>query len=497
MYQLTPKTNQAAARQNRPIIIGVFACLYLSLLIVAMIISGPSLGLYLLFALLAAVFILPDRDWLGLALIILLTMIFERYFTLQGLVIDQTVYKFYLLDIVICLTFLALIIKNKLRLSAAVKSPVFDWSEKLLALWLALVGLYLIRGIFDINADFDLTFSSFKNYFFYPLLYFFVVYAVNNSQKLKNAIQLILLGAIGIIGFIFIGAIRGAGLWTEFTPLSTAGARYLAGTHAFYLALALVMILPLLFHQRLRSLALTLIIIGFWALGIAGSLMRHLWLAGAAGLASILILLERDLKKTYLSFLAKAGLFLIAAAVLIALAANLLYFQGSADKVYQDFSTLASRLATVVDLNSDSSAVWRQNAWSGAAKIWSANPLFGIGFGHTMLLDNGDSQGLEEIRNIHNSPLAIAVQMGFVGLLAWLAFLLSVLISAVKNAYRHEDLKPYCLGLIAAVIIYLAACLFQPYLETNMMGIWFWLLLGLLRTASIFTKQTYENPANQ
>ena len=70
---------------------------------------------------------------------------------------------------------------------------------ELARMWLILVGLYLIRGLFDINADPAVVFSSFKNYFFYPLLYFFVINAIDSGGKVKEVIHLILLTAVGLI----------------------------------------------------------------------------------------------------------------------------------------------------------------------------------------------------------------------------------------------------------------------------------------------------------
>lgn len=486
-------TNSIASeiKTNQKTLIDALAYIYFSALIIAMMIYGPSIILYLSFAFLATLFILPNREIFGLSLIIVLTMFFERYFTLQGLVIDKSVLKFYLIDIVFCLSFIALIINRRFQTE---KSRVITLGvpEKILLIWLILVGLYFVRGIFDINASFDLTFSSFKNYFFYPLLYFFVIFAVDNEAKFKKVIHLILLTAVGLIGFILYGFGSGNGLWTEFTPLSTVGTRYLAGTHAFYLSLAGAMALPLLLYGRLRNKSVALFILALWLLGIAGSLMRHLWLAVAVGLGFTMALLDSSLRRSYASLLSKSGLFVTTVLAVIILTASLLYFQGTAEKIYQDISAMTSRIASVSDLSEDSSATWRQDVWSDAKKIWTLNPILGVGFGHVMIIDSGTYQSVVEIRNTHNSLLAIMVQMGLIGIIVFLLFIASVVLTSFQKIYLNNDLKPYYLGLIAALIVFLVACIFQPYLETNLMSIWLWLILGLLRTASI-----YEDSANK
>lgn len=482
MRQDSPMEKLTDNLRKKSLPVKLLAYVYFAALIIAMIVSGPSLIPYLLFALLAALFILPDDYFLGLSLIIVLTMIFERYFTLQGLAFNGETYKFYLLDIVICFSYLALALSRRRQKPA--RRINFGWPEKILIGWLIMVGAYLARSFTDINADAAVAFSSFKNYFFYPLLYFFALFAVDSGKKLKDTVHLILLAAIGIIAFIFIGFINGQGLWTEFTPLSTIGTRYLAGTHAFYLALALALGLPLLLHQRLRNRLFSLAIMGLWILGVIVSLMRHLWLALAAAALAVLILLSKELKKKYLALVSQAGLIAVTIAAVLALSASLFFFQGSMDKIQRNLDVLSSRVATVIDLSADTSVSWRQDVWSAAAKSWEKNPIFGVGFGHTVLISSGSYQSFEEIRNLHNSPLAITVQMGLIGLAAFLAFILSVVISSIKKIYQDEDLKPYYLGILAAIVVFLAACLFQPYLETNLMGIWLWLLLGLLRTSS-------------
>jgi len=473
------------------LLIGSFALAYLSALIIAMIAYGPSLMPYLLFALLAAAFILPNRAILGLSLIIILTMIFERYFALQGLIIDKAILKFYLLDILFCLSALALLIGRKFQ-PVSEKKPKLGAPERILMLWLILTAIYLIRGISDLNADFDLVFSSFKNYFFYPLIYFFVIYVINDAKKFKNIIHLILLAAVGIIGFIIFGFASGAGLWSEFTPLSTFGTRYLAGTHAFFLTLAAALALPLILYGRLRNKSFALAILGVWLIGIAGSLMRHLWLAAGMGLTSAMILIDGRLKKSLATLLAKSGLAAVTAFAMILLAASLFYFQKPAEKLYNDLYAVQSRIATISDLSGDSSIAWRQDAWTEAMKAWRNNPVFGVGLGHSFLIDSGTFQSSVEFRGIHNSPLAIMTQTGFIGLFIFLAFILAVIIASIKNIFLDDDLKPYYLGLLSALAVFLTACLFQPYLETNMMDIWLWIILALLRTSSL-----YENPTNK
>ena len=159
------------------------------------------------------------------------------------------------------------------------------------------------------------------------------------------------------------------------------------------------------------------------------------------------------------------------------------------DKVTANLDALIERAATVVNLSEDSSASWREDTWGQAKIEWLKNPFYGVGFGHQILVDTGDWQDFEELRNIHNSPLAIMVQTGLLGIAVLGLFILAVLLSIRKKLFESADLAPYYLGLIGALAVFLISSIFQPYLETNLMGIWLWIILGLLRTATLINNK--------
>jgi O-antigen ligase len=474
---------------TKDVTVNYLSFIYLGALVLIFSLYGSMPVFYLLFLLLAVLFILPDQDYLGLSLIIFLTMIFERHFTLSPLIIDDTVYKIYLIDIVLILTFIAAFINNKIK---SEKKITFDWPEKLLLAFLFLSGLYLLRAIIDINSDFSVAFSSFKNYFFYPLIYFLAVTVLDSEKKIIKTAQLILLTAVGLIIFIFIGFINGAGLWTEFTPLSTPGIRYLAGTHAFYMMLAAILGISLLIYKQIRNPLFTLIVLALWGIGIQLSLMRHLWLAIIVALIFILVVAELPAKKIFLTYAIKAGLIFTSIILFLVLLFNLTYISGTTGQLQSAFSGISDRLLSATELEEDTSATWRGDVWGQARKKWEQNPILGIGFGHSVLIDKDDWRTFEEIRNIHNSPLTITIQMGIIGIIILISFVISVLFYAWKNFFRLNELKPYYIGFSAIIIAFIISSLFQPYLETNLMGIWFWLSLGIIRAMTLI-KNDHEN----
>ena len=474
----------------------ILAWSYLLALTASFAVIGVNVVTLIAFILIAAIFILPS-PLLGLALIISLTMIFERFFTLEPLMINQIAYKLYPLDIIIGLTIVATALaywrqRRWPRIS-------WHWPEKLLALFILLTVIYFFRGLMDINADFYVLFSSFKNYAFYPLLYFLTISLVTNEAQLKRIIKIIINSCLVIILFIAFGFLTGEGLWTEFTPLSTEGSRLLAGTHAFYLVLGLLLTLSLMVFRKLTNNNAANAVIVVWLIGIAGSLMRHLWLGLLGAILLLWLLIPLKNKKILARLLARSALIIIAAAVIIILIVNLLPPWHSGQKILEPFFDWYQRLTSIGDVELDSSINWRLVLWQTAQKTWLDSPLIGIGLGKKIPLEFTDWQNFEEIRNIHNSPLAILIQMGLIGFLLFAGFISASAVYSWKKIRPNQALYPYYAGLISALAAILFFSLFQPYLETNLTAIFFWLFLGLIATSRNFLtpNQDYENTPNQ
>ncbi|MFA5029267.1 MAG: O-antigen ligase family protein [Patescibacteria group bacterium] len=490
---LTAKKSPPRRTPNWTLLYNIVAYIYLAAFVIGIIYFSFSPLIFILFVVVAAIFILPLNS-LGLGIIVCLTMIFERFFTLQSLVIEQAAYKIYPLDLVILITGLALLINifyRKSRPKLFLEAP-----EKILLLFMALTGLYFLRGLIDINADPAVVFSSFKNYAFYPILYFLVIYIIQDSKKFKNLIHIMILSGLALIVFIAIGFFRGQGLWTEFTPLSTGGVRLLAGTHAFYLVLTFLIILSLLAAKRFYNNSLPSLVLWLWGLGIAVSLMRHLWLALVVGALVLLFIAPKTNRKKLIGYGLKNLMVLASIVVLVVLVVNLLPLQGLPEGINNYGGDLKERVVSILNTAGDTSASWRISLWQTAQRVWLLNPFLGVGFGLKIPLELPDWHTFEEVRNIHNSLLAILVQMGIIGLLLFLLVIATVLAKSWKKIFLNEDLNPYYLGLVACLTALIFASLFQPYLETNLTGVFFWLILGLIRTGKIINNQKLPAETN-
>lgn len=487
LIKTLPQDNERPAAQN------IAAFILLALCLVALIYLGPQPLVYLLFALAAAFFILPTYYSLGLSLMIGLTMVFEQFFTLTPLTLGETVIKLYPLDIVIGLSLVAFVIYS--RLGKKRLQFVWDWPEKILLLFIVVIGLFMAVSIFDVNSDWAVAFSSFKNYCWYPIIYFLIINSIQDKAGLKKIIQNMFMFGIFIIAFLVIGASRGQGLWTEYTPLSTEGSRLLASTHAFFMSMILVIGASLFIANKLKNKLFINLVMILWAIGIVVSLMRHLWLAVALGIAVIFFLNDKP-GKSAMAKIALKNVAVIAAVVAIIFLVTSVVNLPLGD-TFAPVKYLQERVLSFSDVSSDTSASWRLDLWRDAGKLWLQSPIWGVGLGKTIFIDWGDWKNFEEIRNLHNSPLAIMVQTGLVGLGLLIAFVIAVFIKSAKSILKNKDLAPYYIGIIGALVAFILGSFFQPYLETNVTGIFFWILLALLRTASTINQPEAAAKAGQ
>ncbi len=470
-------------KMNKPIetISAIFIIAFTGLFILANFLVGFSWPIYLLAMLIAfTLSIFYPRS--GLYTIVFLTMVFERFFTLVPIYIGRTEYKLYPLDIIILaiitnlfFTFLFnffIYKKNKINLIAN------DWWLIGFIIW---NGIYFFSSIFITKTDSYLAFSSLKNYAFYSLLYFITISLIQNREEIKRLGQFFLAGAMTIIFFIVGGIIRGEGFWTQFTPLSTPGVRILAFTHGFYLSLALITVFTYLIfskNKKIKKYFYWLII--FWLVGIIGSMMRHLWIGLALALLSIYFYLSpknkldlRKIIKSYLWLILVGGIFIF---YFLTLVPNSYFTQFTQKTV----ATLEERGTSIVNAQEDKSFTWRELVWKTAYTNFQRHPILGIGTGKLIYVQTQNYRNFIALRNIHNSFLAIMIQLGLVGLGLFLSFLYQNIHQLIK--FLKKNINQFqSFSLLGMLVFYLVVINFQPYLETNLLAIFFWIVLGLSR----------------
>lgn len=416
----------------------------------------------------------------GLPVILLATMWFQKWFTLEPVVLADVSYKLYPLDVIFVVTILSLLFHRAFGKDSR-KFHRFTKIDYTLIIFILLCIVYFI-GAIVLGADLALAVSSAKNYAFYALLFFLVTYTVQHLDEVKDLFKVLLTGGFGIITFVVIGILRGQGLWTEFNPLSTEGVRLLSFPHAFYLSVAMIVTLVLyLYHLRPERVTLLTMWIQFF--GVIGSLMRHLWLALFLTTAFLFVVVPRKVRSLLATFLAKNlalvllfGSFIVFLLFVFPFSSTAFQLQAISDPVYNRARSLAASAA-------DSSARWRFFAWRAAKDSSLDHPIFGVGYGTQLTIDFDTYRVTIPIRDLHNSLLVLLVQMGIIGLAVFL-YLLWIVTKQVYDSWRARGIFwPYQIALFSALVLFLLASFTQPYFETNFTGIFFWIVLGWLVSA--------------
>ncbi|MEI7891117.1 MAG: O-antigen ligase family protein [bacterium] len=437
---------------------------------------GFILPLYLITILVATVlaFKYPQA---GLYAIIFLTFIFERFFTLVPIVLGKSEYKLYPIDVIFAAVLFGIIFQIILG-KIQFKLAKIDW---LLVVFGVFSLVYFFVSIVFANGEIQLAFSSAKNYAFYSLFYFATYLLIDNRQHMKELLVVLFSSAIGILWFVFYGILVRHGLWSDFTPLSTDGIRTLAFTHGYYLCMAIIAGLVYVAYKSDLVSKLLLIVMPLWLIGIVGSMMRHLWISIFVAIIFVIILFARNARKRLRTHAKNYSIVVLMFLVLVFYGATLFPRSSAYNAISNGFGMITNRITSVTNTTGDESIVWRSAVWQQAGKEYLQNPLLGIGFGKKVSVEIGSYHDFVEVRNMHNSFLVVLVQMGilgiglfglFVGKLGWKVFVAKI---------DDEDFQIAAKISLGILVFQLTAFMFQPYLEANLLGIFFWINLGILR----------------
>ncbi len=432
------------------------------------------LGLVLPAAVLA--FLFPRAGFLAS---VVLTVFFERFYTLQPILVDSGTYKLYPLDVILAVSFFSVFLlwfAERKRSEAAHLSS----TGKMLVLFFVfttVVFLASIAGFSDTNIA--TAFSTWKNYVFYGMLFFFVPLVLRSREDVSLLSKVFFSGIAITTVFLVIGIARGGGLWTEYTPLSTPGTRFLAFPHAFYFSLALLVLVfsagTWIDDVRLRRR--NFVFMSVLVAGILGSLMRHLWLGIGAVLAFGFVFSFRNYRKR----LVRIASFFIGSGVLLALAAfsltELFPMSDMARNTRYVSEVVSSRLSSIGN-SYDESFAWREQVWESAlARFWE-HPVTGIGFGVRVPVELGEYRSYVEVRDMHNSWLALLVQTGAAGVVLMLGAVGTILVRLTRRC--GDAFLDTARSALFGLIVFQCLVLFsQPYLETNLLGMFFWITLGV------------------
>lgn len=212
---------------------------------------------------------------------------------------------------------------------------------------------------------------------------------------------------------------------------------------------------------------------------LATSGTRAGFLGGAAALVTVVwaVLRSREVSSKRRMRLVAAG-FLVAPLIVLVLP--------SADAGVRLLSTVG--VATDADVGSGAgTAEARSRAWSTVtAHMAETVPrmLFGVGFGPDYMADSGAiidlvGNGPQEARAPHNYALNTYARLGLVGMLVWLALVLSALRS-IRAASEHFAREPLLLLSTLIIVGLLPPAIFGVVLESPFGAVPFYWALGIL-----------------
>lgn len=468
MHKIALKSNISSETTG-----AIFIVIFVAFFIAANFVVGFVWPVYIL-AMVVGVSLAIIFPQSGLLAIVFLTMVFERFFSLQTFWIGKVEYKIYPLDILMIGIFLGIVIQYLLG-----QKIKFKKIDRLLISFITLNFIYFAWSVFVAKTDASLAFSSLKNYAFYSLFYFITLFLIRTQADLQRLFKFFLVGGVAIVGFILFGLLNGEGLWSQYTPLSTEGVRILAFTHGLYIAIALLpAILYALFFQN-RSRALNFLI-AIWTVGILGTLMRHLWVSIAAVVVALYIALPRENKFEFAKFALRLAAPFLAIAIFVFYAAVMIPQSKLSNSINNSLDAVSQRAASLASVSADESFSWRGLVWKSAFERFKTNPVLGIGTGRMIYVETEDYKDFIEFRNVHNSYLAILIQLGIVGFGLFFYFVYKN-IQYLFQSSGNNDYEYYKFSVLSVLGIFIVSIPFQPYLETNLLAIFFWIALGLAR----------------
>jgi len=455
---------------------------------------GQNLWIYFSCLAVAGIAVLKFPQ-VGLYLIFFCTLIFERHFTLQALAIGDVEYKLYPLDIIIGLTTLSVLLKLFFEHQEKNKIIFNKFDYPILVFGLVATASFIFALLTKV--DTATAFGAYKNYFIYAIVYFLSLFILKTREDWKRLMFWFIFGSTIMFFFLGYGLLTGHGLWSEYTPLSTSGARLIAGTHAFYFVLFGFWSIAWFFwsskENRLIGKKEMMFVLVLIALALVVSLVRHLWLALLMILILWLIYLPKSKKEILYGLFTKVLLF----GILLSLLFFWIYGlkEGNSPVFVRKYLYVLQErvsISSVVNLQ-DESFRWRVSAWMAGVSLWRSSPFLGIGLGKQII-------GYDELfffdippRDLHNNYLGIFVQMGLLGIFAviyWFIYLLKCLDKLWRDLCEKSDFDTILFFVWGnALVLFMIVFSISVYWDINLFIIWWWLGLAAVRFLAVEHKK--------
>ncbi|HEY3369884.1 MAG TPA: O-antigen ligase family protein, partial [Prolixibacteraceae bacterium] len=316
----------------------------------------------------------------------------------------------------------------------------------------------------------------------------------------KNIELFIWLYTIPLLMVILYSTYRhlGYGLWDKQAAHFVVNPFY--NDHTSYGAV-IAMYLPFLFgfsFTKIYTPGLRMIIrivLGILLLGLILSYARAAWLSmvAAFGIWAI-IRLKIRFKPLFTTFL------ILLAMIFVFQNQILMYLERNNT---ESSANLGDHLSSVSNISSDASNLERINRWSCAIRMFEDRPVFGFGPGtymfnyapyqlkaeRTIISTNSANRG-----NAHSEYLGPLAESGFLGLIAFILLVTTIVYTAVHAHARTKDkrLKTLLMSSLLGLITYAIHGTMNNFLDTDKLSVPFWGFSAIIVTIDIYTRKALQ-----
>jgi O-antigen ligase len=203
--------------------------------------------------------------------------------------------------------------------------------------------------------------------------------------------------------------------------------------------------------------------------------------------------------------------FALVFAVMITLVTGFLYFQ---DDIFRELernrqdssSSLAEHVQSITNISSDASNLERINRWNSALRMWEERPFLGWGPG-TYMFQYAPFQKSSELTiistnqgtggNAHSEYLGPLAESGVLGMLGFVALVISVLYTAIKLYYRLEDEqeRAWLMCMLLGLVTYFLHGVLNNFLDTDKVSVPFWAFVAGIVSLDIAQRKRTLNKA--
>jgi len=267
------------------------------------------------------------------------------------------------------------------------------------------------------------------------------------------------------------------------------------------LAMMLPVVLGMAFYSRMsRYTRIYLMVASFLMLiGIFLSYSRATWLSLLLALGFYLVLVF----KIKFRWLLLAG---IAASILLYLNYNNIMMKLEKNK--QDSSAhFVEHVQSISNIKTDASNLERINRWKAAMRMFENHAFFGTGPGTYQFLyapfqKSKDrtivSTNAGDLGNAHSEYITPLVERGVLGLVFFLAILISVYVTAIRtyNRLRDRELKMIIAVMLSGLFSYLMHGLMNNFLDTENASVVFWGFIAIIVRLSLYSEKGANDTDN-